>query len=34
MSGGGSGRGIQSKGGVGERGNKVWGRWVVWGMGM
>ena len=32
--GGGGGRaGVRSGGGVGEGGNKVWGRWVIWGMG-
>ena len=28
------GGGVRSGGGVGEGGCKVWGRWVMWGMGM
>ena len=30
----GGGGGVRSGVGVGEGGNKVWGRWVMWGMGM
>ena len=34
LGGGGVGRGVRSGGGVGDGGSKVWGRWVMWVMGM